>query len=131
MNTSSGPRWANLSVITLSLHSDRVVVHLARDIHERRQIEEIARAFLTNLSAISGIKVEELLSAPALPHPDLTLHETAVLRLLVEGKNTRGISKALNVSPATIRNHLEHVLHKLSVHSRVEAVVRAIRDRLV
>ena len=131
MNTTSGSRWANVSVITVPVRSDRVLVHLARDIHERKQIEDIARGFLTNLSAISGIKLEELLSSPALPHPELTVHETAVLRLLVEGKNTRAISEELHVSPATIRNHVEHLLQKLSVHSRVEAVLRAIRDRLV
>lgn len=41
------------------------------------------------------------------------------------------IGKALGVSPTTVRNHIEHLLARLGVHSKLEAVVYAARHRLV
>jgi PAS domain S-box-containing protein len=131
VRTANGYRWANVSIIVVPVRQSRRVVHLVRDAHRRKQIEEIARRFLTQVSAISGLDLEQLLSSEAVPHLDLTIQETAVLRLLVEGKNTKSISEALHVSPATVRNHVEHILQKLSAHSRIEAVLRAIREKLV
>jgi two-component system nitrate/nitrite response regulator NarL len=58
----------------------------------------------------------------------LTPRENEVLRLLAVGKNTREMVDALGVSPATVRTHIENILRKLNVHSRLEAVTVALRD---
>lgn len=56
-------------------------------------------------------------------HKPLTPRETEVLTLLHKGMTVMGIADLLNVSPSTIRNHTQHILSKLDVHSRFEAVV--------
>ena len=50
-----------------------------------------------------------------------------MLELLVEGVSTRGIAERLFVSVNTARNHVQRVLAKLGVHSRLEAVAAARR----
>jgi DNA-binding CsgD family transcriptional regulator len=55
---------------------------------------------------------------------DLTGREREVCTLLVDGLGTRVIAAQLGISYATARNHLQHILAKLQVHSRAQAVVR-------
>ena len=61
----------------------------------------------------------------------LTPRELEVLRLLATGANTRVASQRLGVSPATVRNHVQNLLGKLGVHSRLEAVAYATRHGLL
>ncbi len=61
----------------------------------------------------------------------LTAREMDVLRLVVEGKTNQEIALALGISDKTVEKHLEGVFAKLSVASRVEAAVRAVREGLV
>jgi DNA-binding NarL/FixJ family response regulator len=61
----------------------------------------------------------------------LTPHETRLLKLLVEGHNYKTAAVELNVSINTISFHMRHVYEKLQVHSKSEAVAKALRDRLV
>jgi DNA-binding NarL/FixJ family response regulator len=62
---------------------------------------------------------------------DLTPHETRLLRLLTEGYNYQTAAEKLGVSYNTIKFHVRHIFDKLQVHSKSEAVVKAMRDRLV
>jgi DNA-binding NarL/FixJ family response regulator len=62
---------------------------------------------------------------------DLTPHETRLLKLLVEGHNYKTAAAALNVTTATISFHLQRIYEKLQVHSKSEAVAKALRNRLV
>lgn len=62
---------------------------------------------------------------------DLTPHETRLLKLLVDGHNYTTAAQKLNVSYNTIKFHVRHIFDKLQVHSKSEAVVKAMRDRLV
>jgi DNA-binding CsgD family transcriptional regulator len=55
-------------------------------------------------------------------HKTLTPRETEVLTLLHKGVTVAEMAAKLSVSPSTIRNHTQHVLSKLHVHSRFEAV---------
>jgi two-component system, NarL family, response regulator LiaR len=59
----------------------------------------------------------------------LTGREWEVVDLLVEGATTEGIAGELQLSPATIRTHVKHILGKLGVHSRDEAVRHVERVR--
>ena len=61
----------------------------------------------------------------------LTRRELEVLRLLAEGCNTRAAAQRLGVSPATVRNHVQNLLGKLGVHSRLQAVAYANRHGLL
>lgn len=61
----------------------------------------------------------------------LTPHETRVLKLLVEGHSYKTAAAALDVSTATVAFHLRRVYEKLQVHSKTEAVSKALRDGLL
>jgi len=61
----------------------------------------------------------------------LTRRELQVLELLAEGNTTREIASMMCVSQATVRNHIQHTMDKLHVHSRLEAVVVGQRLDLV
>jgi DNA-binding NarL/FixJ family response regulator len=60
----------------------------------------------------------------------LTPRERQVLTLLAEGGNKETIGRALFISPETARTHIQHVLAKLGVHSRLEAATLATRGNL-
>ena len=61
----------------------------------------------------------------------LTPHETRLLKLLTEGYNYQTAADKLGVSYNTIKFHVRHIFDKLQVHSKSEAVLKAMRDRLV
>ncbi len=68
---------------------------------------------------------------PARADYELTPHETRVLRLLVEGENYKTAAAALGVSVNTVAFHMRHIYEKLQVHSKSEAVAKALRAGLV
>lgn len=61
----------------------------------------------------------------------LTPQELRLLRLLVEGYSYRGAAEQLNISINTIRDHIRSIYDKLHVHSKCEAVGKALRNRLI
>jgi len=62
---------------------------------------------------------------------ELTRRELDVLSLLVEGLSQPEIAAKLFVTPKTVGKHIEHILAKLGVHSRAQAVAVAVRDELI
>lgn len=65
------------------------------------------------------------------PFAGLTPRELDVLRLLAEGRRQAEIARELVISSKTVGTHIEHILAKLDVHSRAEAVALAYRHDLV
>jgi DNA-binding NarL/FixJ family response regulator len=61
----------------------------------------------------------------------LTRREAEVLRLLSDGLQQRDIAGELSISPKTVAIHIEHILGKLHVHSRAQAVATAYRENLL
>jgi DNA-binding NarL/FixJ family response regulator len=61
----------------------------------------------------------------------LTPHETRLLKLFVEGHNYKTAAAELGVSVNTVNFHVRRIYEKLQVHSRSEAVAKALRNRLV
>ena len=68
---------------------------------------------------------------PSMPAPRLTERELEVLRLVARGMGNRDIAKALVISENTVKNHVRNILEKLQLHSRIEAAMYAVRERLV
>lgn len=64
-------------------------------------------------------------------HTHLTPHELRLLKLLVEGHNYQSAAAELGVSFSTINFHMQNIYGKLQVHSKSEAVAKALRHRLV
>jgi DNA-binding NarL/FixJ family response regulator len=60
----------------------------------------------------------------------LTTREREVLELLAEGATSRRIAQRLSVSPHTVRTHIQNILTKLQLHSRLEAAAFAVRYSL-
>ncbi len=62
---------------------------------------------------------------------DLTPHELRLLKLLVEGYSYKSAAVELEVSIHTIGFHVQNIYGKLRVHSKSEAVARALREKLI
>jgi NarL family two-component system response regulator LiaR len=62
---------------------------------------------------------------------DLTPREREVLALMVEGMTNPEIAERLSISRATATAHVSHILSKLGVSNRAEAIVLAVRSKLV
>jgi two-component system NarL family response regulator len=69
--------------------------------------------------------------AERMPVEQLTPRELEVLRALTEGLSTPEICEKLFITPNTLRTHVQNVMGKLHVHSKLEAVAFALRHRLV
>lgn len=67
----------------------------------------------------------------ALRADQLSPREREVLGMLVEGANSEEISNQLSVSPNTVRTHIQNILTKLQVHTRLEAATYAVRFGIV
>ncbi len=108
-------------------------------------IEEVAsaiRAVYGGQSLISPSMASKLLTEFAsmikrtddrqqVPTPRLTDREMEVLKLVAKGLNNRDIAKQLFISENTVKNHIRNILEKLQLHSRMEAVVYAVREKLL
>lgn len=68
--------------------------------------------------------------APRAEH-DLTPHERRLLQFLSEGHSYRSAAKRLQVSASTVAFHMRNIYRKLEVHSKAEAVAKAIRDGVI
>lgn len=127
-------------VMTMSTDDDAVVAAMRAGARGyvvkgagRRDLVEAVRTVATG-GAVFGREVADRLTAyfsglAAVPgreaFPQLTEREREVLELLAQGRDNRGIARALVLSDKTVRNHVSNILTKLEVDSRGEAVVRA------
>ena len=87
----------------------------------------MAAKLLSEFAAMSK-RAEERQQLPA---PRLTDREMEVLKLVAQGLNNRDIAKELFISENTVKNHIRNILEKLHLHSRMEAVVYAVREKLL
>ncbi len=63
--------------------------------------------------------------------PQLTSRELEVLRYVARGRRNREIADQLFISENTVKNHVRNILEKLQLHSRMEAAMYAVRERLI
>ena len=61
----------------------------------------------------------------------LTPQETGLLRLMVDGHHYKTAAREMGISTSTVSFHLKHIYQKLQVHSKSEAVAKALRERLI
>ncbi len=62
---------------------------------------------------------------------NLTAQENQLLKLLADGHHKKTAAHAMGISVNTVSFHLKHIYEKLQVHSKTEAVAKALRERLV
>lgn len=83
------------------------------------------------MSPLIARKVVQFFAKTTPTDYNLTPKELEVLRWLVEGLSYKLIAAELNLSIDTVRTHLKNIYEKLHVKSNTEAVVKAVRDRIV
>jgi len=106
------------------------------------EIAESVRAVAQGQSLISGSMAAKLVhefnalmtrsdKQPKMPGPRLTDRELQILRCIAEGKSNKDIGDELFISENTVKNHVRNILEKLHLHSRMEAVMYAVRENLL
>lgn len=136
-------RFPMVQVIALTSFKDEKLVqntlqagaigYLLKDV-SADQLAQAIRAAHAGRATLSPEAAQVLVLAatqPLQPGHDLTERERAVLALMVEGFNNTEIAEKLVVSPSTIKSHVSHILAKLGVASRTEAVALAVRYHIV
>jgi DNA-binding NarL/FixJ family response regulator len=111
-----------------------VLVHLLRDLRRQKEIEQLLHSVVSGaarlaLGAPDGSPKEA--EAASIAPPAVTAREREVIRLLAQGASTEAIAAKLFISNRTARNHIQHILAKLQVHSRLEAVAYAMTNGLL
>lgn len=87
---------------------------------------EIARKVVTLFQ-----KTGHLLGKPEQADDQLTPQEVRLLQLLSDGHSYQSAAGQLNISVNTVRNYIRSVYDKLHVHSKNEAVSKALRSRII
>jgi len=107
------------------------VADVVRAVHGGQSLinPSMAAKLLTEFAALAKRDGEE--RAQQVPAPRLTDREMEVLRLVARGMNNREIAKELFISENTVKNHVRNILEKLQIHSRMEAVMIAVREKLI
>src|SRR5206468_7691782 len=113
------------------LRKTEAIAALARSVRQAyrgepiNEPEEVERA----LRRLRHRRAQDAGSAERLAR--LTPRELEILQLMAEGRSPEAISAALGVTPATLRTHTQNLITRLGVHSKMEALVLAIRHGTV
>jgi NarL family two-component system response regulator LiaR len=136
-------RFPRVQVLALTSFKEEELIHnalqagaigyLLKDV-TAEELAKAIRAAHAGRATLSPAAVQAMVHAatqPPTPGHDLTDRERDVLALMVQGLNNTEIAAKLVVSPSTIKSHVSHILGKLDVASRTEAVALAVRHHLV
>jgi DNA-binding NarL/FixJ family response regulator len=96
-------------------------------------VKEIAEGGAVMSPEIATRVMELFRKSQAPPHPDASLspQELRLLKLMMEGHQNKTAAVEMGISAHTVNFHLRSIYEKLHVHSRSEAVARALRDGLI
>lgn len=131
VRTRSGERlWVNVSTLLFEevRTGRRLIVHLARNISQQKQTEELVERMAEISRQIVAVSGRADGAAPVAPLSD---QERRILRLFVNAKNSAEIARELGITLPTLRNHLHSINVKLGTHNRLEAVTHALRRGLI
>ena len=136
-------RFPSVQVIALTSFKEEELVqnalqagaigYLLKDVSARKLAQAIreAHAGRGTLAPEAAQALIHAAAQPPAPGHDLTERERDVLALMIQGLNNSEIAEKLVVSPSTIKSHVSHILAKLDVSSRTEAVALAVRHHLL
>lgn len=129
---SGTPKWVSVThvLIPSEVEDAGALVHIFHDVgaqaRENGTVRQVVAATETPASPAGA--VEDGVDSGAEP---LTARELEILQLMGQGAGTHVIAKQLVIAVPTVRNHVQRVLAKLGVHTRLEAVALASRRRLL
>jgi NarL family two-component system response regulator LiaR len=132
-------RWPSARVIALtaSIDEPRMMAALRAGAtgYVRKNAEPEALVAAVRAVALGRTYIDPAvatrLPGPAPLEEPLTLREAEVLRHLVAGRSNAEIAGALTIGEETVKTHVSHVLAKLHVDNRAQAIAQALRRRLV
>jgi len=135
VHTPQGMRWCNVSVLTAPDEgsSSPYAIHIIKQIDVRKRLEMAMRDFIVQGTGLPVEEASAIISSSraAASGTELTAREVGVLRLLAKGATTTAIAAQLRISRTTVNNHIQHILRKLDVHTRLEAIRRAEHAGLI
>lgn len=121
--------WLNVSSLPVPSRKPGTfwVAHLFRDITTQAKVSQLVQELHAVACPIPVHRSEPCVaSMPDIPAAlPLTQREREILRLLATGNRTADMAVALGITPKTVRNHIQHLLEKLGVHSRLKALAIA------
>ncbi|MCW2746475.1 MAG: two component transcriptional regulator, LuxR family [Mycobacterium sp.] len=100
-----------------------------RQVHDGQSL--ISPSMATKLLTEFASMIKKTDTRQQVPTPRLTDREMEVLKLVAKGLANRDIARQLFISENTVKNHVRNILEKLQLHSRMEAVVYAVREKLL
>jgi len=137
---SARSRSARLGIVVLTMHNDDETLLEALDAGGSALVLKSASADDVIAAVRRAAVAPDAFTATGLAaamrrrqtdKPRLTPRETEVLMLLVEGASIGSAAKALYMSESTVKTHVGKLYDKLGAHNRAEAVMAAVRLRLV
>lgn len=135
VDTASGEKWCSMTVLGPKKGgtAEGYTLHIAKSSDMQKRFEHLLRDFVIKETTLPLVNITEITSAKntVTGLADLSQRELEILRLLSKGNSTSQISEQLFISPATVNNHVQRILKKLSAHTRLEAVRRAERAGLL
>lgn len=125
----------SVSVLTVPgpRESQFTILHLLQPIKTRGPAEDSWSEIGGGVAETAAGTADTSSAAPSPPPQlaSLTPRELEVLRLLADGSSNKRIADSLYISVMTVRTHVQNILRKLEVHSKVEAVALSLRHRLI
>lgn len=135
VGTANGRRWCNVSVLIADEAASTMpyAIHIVRQIDVRKRLEMLVRDFVVTGTGLAPEHAASLISSTRAParETELSDREISVLRLLAKGATTTAVAEQLHISRTTVNNHIQHILRKLDVHNRLEAIRRAEHAGLI
>jgi len=128
---ANGTETRNLGVTVFQVFGARpetfTIVHVLQPVDHGSRLA----SFLRQIESPKGLDVLTPLGTlppvPAADDPPLTEREREILHWVAAGLQNKEIAQKLDISLATVRNHIHRILEKLEVHSKLEAVSLAFR----
>jgi PAS domain S-box-containing protein len=134
LQTRTGKVWCNLSTLIVkeAVSGTRHTIYIVRPNEVRKRLEQALSEFV-RMQATHGPNTAQMISSTSWPNGNgsLTARETEILKRLAQGHSTRTIATQLNISSATVNNHIKHILTKLHAHTRLEAIRSAERAGVI
>ena len=118
-------------VVLESDDPDYCLVYQLRPIYRRRKADEAIERILAQRGTAEEDLVNLRGSASQTHSTKLTTRQIEILRLMARGAHAKEIGSALGISVNTVRTHIQRILRRLEVHSQLEAVAAAFRERLI
>lgn len=138
-------RRARVIVLAADVDDDMIAQVVARGcsgvVSLDATLEDLRQAILAvgdGATVVRGVALKQLFRGVPAAHTDtqpgarkLTDREISILALLTEGASTSEVAAELGITTNTARTHIQRILGKLEVHSRLEASALATREGLV